>query len=176
MRKMLEFIEDPSNKFVALCMAIVKEPLRWLTLYFMRISMKYRNVEEVDPSAMPPLCDLVCESRSRVVVALRYYAWLLLSAGTAQRLTLFREGSVWCDWKREHEEQATRLRTVIIIAAMWTEVRHAGFNEAPLKYTQLADTRTPVSERVRLVTNFSGVPRSCRDRFKLFGSSNLEGF
>ena len=76
-----EFMENDEKQFLIVALALVVEPLRWLTKWLM---IKSRLVKK--PGSVPALCSWVFGPTSPIVIVRQYYSLML--SGNAPRLRL----------------------------------------------------------------------------------------
>jgi hypothetical protein len=102
------------------------------------------------------LCNFLTEEFSPVVIVLQYFAWLL-TQGVARRCRLLYEGVEFVPWKASFPCLAMQLRRAVLLAAAWTEARHAVFFEAPWWVGRVVDTRLGIEFRRNLIYRFAEI-------------------
>ncbi len=157
MRLATEFFRKPDISASLTILALVKEPLRWLTCVFLKCA---KSLEE--PTQWPPLCDLCRKDASCVTSVLQYYSYLC--TGEAARLCLLFRGQSPDAWQRHHTTQALEVRRVVLVAASWVHERHVRRLQTwPWRLASLPDTRLPLDERQAVAKEFWDTPRCCLD-------------
>ena len=122
------FFEDPTQLIPVIMLAIVMEPLRYVSAWLMAAS---RGVEH--PCRWPPLVDMMNYSFSPVIHVLQYLA--ALASGAASRLVMlwayagYKSYSEWC---RARPGQIRSLRRLLLICSSGVYRKHKNTILLPL--------------------------------------------
>ena len=156
------FVKDPQSPPLLLLVAMLHEPLRWLTGYFLHASSsKRRN----GAWGCPLLCTFTSPARSPVTRVLQYFSSLL--AGNAHRLAMifgyFKQTS-FEEWAASHPEELARLRRGATVAASWVYRRfHVICMGWPWRLSQCVDPNISPAEQLVVFREFLQWPVEALD-------------
>ena len=153
-----ETIGDEKSRFARSLLAVILEPLRYLTYTFLRHGHAKPNYNTV-----PPIVDLVSKARSSVIWVLQYYSMLLAGEGSRLKLLYCRGGhGSLGSWPRQHPDQARLFRRSVLLAVAHVQRHHHDMYFAwPWRLFSLADPRVAESEHRSLVQEFKAVTPCC---------------
>jgi hypothetical protein len=152
-----EMIAEPTSGPTLIIFALVMEPARWLTGWFLKHCSPITKARENHYSC-PPLMDYVDPMRSPITKVLQLYSSMLRGTAPRLRLLWMRQGyTSFTDWARDPHNGVylALLRQAIALAATWTERRFWIEGMCfPWKLASLADQRIPMATRQRLAKDF----------------------
>lgn len=144
--------------FLFWLLAIVLEPIRWLTLLFMSFSNR-----APDYSTWPPLFDLIWDEMSPLTRVLQYYATLL--SGRAPRLILlfaFTNCCTFDEWCTKQPKQVWMFRRMVLAAVALVQMRHTDiYSQWPWLIYTVGDRRRPWADRAATLEKFKTTSRCC---------------
>lgn len=162
-----ELIKRESTPELLLIFAIVVEPFRWLTGWFLHFSSPTRRARR-HFWRCPPICLLTSAEHSPLVRILEYFSCLL--SGIAPRLRLlfgrggFHTFEAWCAAK---PSLLAILRRGVTVGASWLHRRLVAGGSGigwPWRLSQLIHLRCAQEERVRIAREFLGFPWHALDK------------
>ena len=119
-KRAVEFCTSSRTAVVLSILAVVKEPLRFLTKGFLHCAASVQ-----DPNRHPHLLDYVTPRFSRVTVAMQHLSSLLVGNSSRLQLVLLAAGAgTIAEWKKANPEHAQLLRRCLLTAATWIYRRH----------------------------------------------------
>lgn len=115
-----EFIASTQAQMRVLILAVVMEPLRYLTAWLLAAA---REVQDL--SRPPRLFDVVAPARSPFYVVAQYYSSLLRGKG-ARLAFIFRFAgcSTFEEWSDRNPECLKVFQIAVVVAASWVQRRH----------------------------------------------------
>lgn len=165
--KAQEMLSDPQSYFRIAILAIVLEPIRYLTRWFMVEGSDRRRRQRQKLGLPPGLCDLVADTTSPGTAVLHYYAELLVGGpcSTRLRLLFLRAGCASFEaWAAEQPGLVCELRRCILCAASWVYVRHVSvWRRWPFELARVVDCRLSQSERLQTARGFCQSPHDLVD-------------
>jgi hypothetical protein len=160
MKRALGFVADPSAMLSLLLDALVEEPLRLLTAWFLKTTQRRK-----DPCQWPALLDLCCPEFSPVTAIMQYMSGLLQRK--APRLDIMCQ-MLGCTELGHHgsEEAATLLRNACLSTSAWLYRRHVLWAKSyPWKLASLADGRVPQDHRNAVAREAVSAKGCCQGLF-----------
>lgn len=156
----MDYLNDVTTPLHLVTMAIVKEPLRWLTSGFLRCARRLRH-----PCTYPYIMDYVSQEFSRVTVVLQYYSLLLRGQGSRLQLLWRQCGcSSFEAWVVSFPEMAHQLAGALVLAASLVHRRHhVLFSSWPWKLAQIADGRLSLARRRETAQLACSQQKCCAD-------------
>ena len=137
-------------------LAIMLEPIRFLTKWFMRrSSQKTRSIKQ-QRCRNPPICDLVWLHASPAVRTLQYLSCLL--QGRAARLKLLWGRKYWTfnAWCLNEPAELERFRRSVLCVASWIHMRLVQENcRYPWLLAALIDDRRSPTEKAMIAKEFT---------------------
>ena len=151
-----EFIV-PENLWLLLILALILEPSRFLTCWFLQHNRRYRGMGH------PGVHDLVYPSFSPLLIVRQYISSLL--RGKARRLALItsRAGVASLpEWAAKHPSLARQLRKCARTFSAWVYYKHCRiYWKPPFTLFSLSDLRVPEYERQRICDTFYVAQACC---------------
>ena len=142
-----------------LCLALVVEPAKYLTVYFMEHNRRFQGV------GRPGLLNLVTESTSPLTIARQYLSGLLRLQSTRFALILSKCGvASMGEWATRFPDICRKFRRAIRIASANIEWRHCReylCNRGHLHLLGLCDRRIPFEQRVARFNIFQTIEPCC---------------
>ena len=134
--------------------ALVLEPLRWLTGWYLYFGSSSRR----RAFRAPPLCTWTNEARSPVTRVLQYFS-KLLAGRTSRLILLYKTGGydtfeAWC---RGRPQLLAMFRIGIVTASTWI-FRRFGIKSWPWRLAQVVDPRLSIEERQEIADEFMRFP------------------
>lgn len=118
--KSISFLQSRASMAKLLVLAVVLEPLRYLTTWLLNAAREVQNLNSV-----PVLCDILDPERSIFIVCAQYLSSLLRGVGGRLQFIFKHLGKdsfdVWC---REDIQTVATLQVAVITAASWLYRRH----------------------------------------------------
>eukprot|EP00972_Heterocapsa_arctica_P038940 5736800-Heterocapsa_arctica.AAC.1 len=103
-----KFVKDPCSPVDLLLVALVSEPLRWLTGYFLHLSSRRRRRSSWE---CPLLCSFTSPTRSPITRVLQYFSNLLLGLSSRLYLLLgFAKQDEFKVWAEANPDPLRKLR------------------------------------------------------------------
>ena len=129
-------LECQKSMAVLFVLAVVLEPLRHLTSWFLTVG--HANI---DYQRRPPLVSLVEPSKSPITKAQQYLGSLLDGKAARLELVYFSLGcNSLVDMKAKHPELSLFMRRILLTASSWIERRHGViFGQWPWKLFRLCN-------------------------------------
>lgn len=162
--KLLVGLADPKMFVDILCLALVLEPLRWLTRWFLRRSSVQRRLRRQQQSKPGPICDLLWYPASPATRVLQYLSCLLDGSAPRLRLLWGRRHNSWEEWCEAEPDALATFRRAVCVASGWVFIR---FQQSYLSYPWLlanvVDTRRPMAERRAVAQEFLDAPEESLD-------------
>lgn len=157
----MKYIGDGNNRdnmIAVVSLALVMEPLRTLTYYFLKHSR-----ERVRPNAIPALCNLVSGDRSIVLHCLQYLS-AVVRGSSPRMVLLFRVAGhdSFADFRNHCPEQAARFDRAALLVACWIHERHQRrFESYPMRLARLGDHRLSATAKTKEAEVLLCTPRCC---------------
>jgi hypothetical protein len=147
-----------TERFIIICLAVVTEPLRFLTHHFMALSSRVR-----DYGKWPPLFDILWGPMSPLVRVHQHFSTLLSGTSPRIRLILAHVGCItMVEWSEKFPEQVAFFRRLIICASALVTLRHTEkFNMPPWSLFAVGDRRRRKTERIDIVIQFKALGECC---------------
>ena len=162
LRRTLEFLLDDCTAVRLTEIALIKEPIRWLTCHFLRCARSDRLALKI-----PRLMDQVNAQHDHAIAACQYLSQLL--QGTGSRLTLLLgtlQATRLDQWLASDSSAAFQFHVMIITALSWIYRRHVRYAGAwPWKLALVADPRLSEAKRLAAAEHFFAQPVCCLDPY-----------
>ena len=141
--------------FKLITLAIVDEPVRFLTYEFLKLGDK----SEQDP----PLSTLVHDATSPLKAASQYLASLLLCKNERLALVHQSEGmNTIEDWERQRPQQVRSFRRMVLLCVAWLQRRHVDRLVAPpFGLSCLGDSRISQEKKEEIVAQWDSTNPCC---------------
>ena len=141
--------------FKLITLAIVDEPVRFLTYEFLKLGDK----SERDP----PLSTLVHDATSPLKAASQYLASLLLCKNERLALVHQSEGSNTIeDWELQHPQQVRSFRRLVLLCVAWLQRRHFDRLLAPpFGLSCLGDSRISQDKKEEIAAQWDSTNPCC---------------
>jgi hypothetical protein len=168
------FVRSPSSPPVLIVAAIVSEPLRFLTGWFLS-RRSHANRSKPAHWQCCPLMDLLNPLVSPIVRVLQYFGCCI--RGEAARLRLLwgmSDCTSFQEWARlpEHSDSLAMLRRALTIAASWTFRRFLSEGMCwPWRAASLADLRIPMPDRMKIARELFDSPA---ERLDIYFAARLK--
>ena len=137
-------------------LAIMLEPIRFLTKWFMRrSSQKTRSIKQ-QRCRNPPICDLVWLHASPAVRTLQYLSCLLQGRAARLKLLWGRKYGSFKEWCLKEPDELERFRRTVLCVASWIHVRLVQENCCyPWLLASLIDDRRSFAEKALIAKEFT---------------------